>query len=113
MSVRVYVPSTLAALAGILADGVVPAGDERFVAVDETEEAEYAALLEAADVSAGLLEGPGRRVVIVAELDDPDAAVPLPLVRAVHADSEDVDPGDPDLPDLGWYAAQELADLLG
>jgi hypothetical protein len=109
----VYLPTTLAGLARLVADGQVPAGGDRFVAVDESEEAEYDALSEAADASAALLGGPGRRVVVVADVPEADGAFPTSLVAAVHADTDVVDPADGDLPDLGWYAVQEIADLLG
>jgi hypothetical protein len=109
--VRVYVPATLTMLADLVARGQVDAGD-RFVAEDESEEAEYDALAEAAEAAAGLLDGPGRRVVVVADVPDPDAAFPFDLVAAVHADTEDVDPAADDSPDLGWYAVQEIGDLL-
>lgn len=109
---RVYLPTTLPGLAELVAAGQVPAGDDRYVAADETEEAEYDALAEAAAMAGGLLDGPGRRVVVVADVPDPDAAFPISLVAAVHADTEDVDPSSGDLPDLGWYAVQEIEDLL-
>ena len=109
---RVYVAATRPLLAGYVADGRVPAGDDRFVAEDDTEEAEYDALEAAADAAAELLDGPGRRVVVVADVSDPDAAFPITLVAAVHADTEDVDPAARDLPELGWYAVQEIPDLL-
>lgn len=112
MSVRVYIPTTLDGLTRFVERASVPVEAERFVAADESEESEYAALLAAAEASATRLEGPGRRVVVVAEIEDADHEVPLLLVRAVHADSEDVDPAAPDLPDLGWYAAQEIPDVL-
>jgi hypothetical protein len=51
-------------------------------------------------------------VVVVADVPDADAAFPMSLVAAVHADTEPVDARDPDLPDLGWYAVQEVPDLL-
>ena len=109
MSVRVYVPGTIADLAAWSASGEVPAEAERFVAPDDTEDGEYAALVEAAAASAGLLRGPGRRVVLVAEVADPDAEVPMTEVVAVHVDSrEDPDPDD----DLAWFATQELPQLL-
>jgi hypothetical protein len=108
---RVYVPATLEMLGRFVAEGHVPAG-ERFLAADESEEAEYAALAEAADTAAALLDGTGRRAVVVADVPDVDAAFPTSLVAAVHADTEPVDARDPDLPDLGWFAVQEIPDLL-
>lgn len=109
---RVYVPTTLEGLAALAADGELPAAAERYVADSDAEEAEYAALVAAAVDSAAMLEGPGRRVVVVADLADPDGAVPLRLVDAVHADPADrpvdADPED----DLGWYATQEIGALL-
>ncbi|WKN49587.1 hypothetical protein [Nocardioides sp. Arc9.136] len=112
---RVYLPTTLTGLAAWHAAGEVPAGTDRVVAPDETEEGEYAALLGAADASAALLAGPGRRVVVVAELADgapSDGPVPLKQVVAVHADTEDrpVD-ADPD-EDLAWFATQEIEFLI-
>jgi hypothetical protein len=109
---RVYVPATLTVLAELAARGELPASADRFVPADDTEEAEYDALGEAAAASAALLGGTGRRVVVVAELDDPDGPVPLTLVAAVHADTDDVDPAAAGLPDLGWFAVQEIPDLL-
>ncbi|WP_122816655.1 DUF6912 family protein [Nocardioides pantholopis] len=109
MTSRVYVPATLADLAAYVGSGSVPASAERFEAPDETEEGEYAALAAAAEASAALLDGPGRRVVLVGEVDDPDAAVPLRRVVAVHVDAvEGADPDD----DLGWFATQEIPHLL-
>ncbi len=110
---RTYVPATLAILAELAARGELPPAGDRFVAADESEEAEYDALAEAAAASADLLGAPGRRVVIVADLADPDGAVPIVVVDAVHADTEDVDPSADELPELGWYAVQEIEDLLG
>ena len=108
MSHRVYLPTTLAELAGHAAAGLVPAGTERFLAPDDTEEGEYAALVEAATASAAL-PGAARRVVLVAEVTDADAAVPMRDVVAIHVDSrEDADPDD----DLAWFATQELPQLL-
>jgi hypothetical protein len=109
---RVYVPTTLAGLARLRDDGSLPASAERYVADGDTEEQEYAALMAAAADSADLLDGPGRRVVVVADVADADGAVPLRDVVAVHADPEDRPGGaDPD-DDLGWYASQELDALL-
>jgi hypothetical protein len=110
--VRIYVPATLAGLAGYLRSGAVPSTAERFVAPDDSEESEYAALEAAAVAAVGLLDGPGRRVVLVAEVADEDAAVPLDRLEAVHADTEPVDPAARDLPDLAWFATQEIEDLL-
>lgn len=109
---RVYVPATLDLLREYVGSGVVPADADRFLAPDEDEESEYAALEEAADASAALLGGRGRRVVLVAEVGDADAAVPLREVVAVHADTEEVATEAADLPDLGWFATQEIPDLL-
>jgi hypothetical protein len=110
--VRVYLPTTLAGLAGLRDNGELPASVERYVPEGDAEDQEYAALLAAAADSAALLGGPGRRVVVVAELADPDGAVPLDFVVAVHADPEDRPAdADPD-EDLGWYATQEIDVLL-
>ena len=110
---RVYLPTTLGGLAGLRDDGSLPASAERYVADGDTEEQEYAALMAAAADSAELLGGPGRRVVVVADLADPDAEVPLRDVVAVHADPTDRPAdADPD-EDLAWYATQEIDGLVG
>lgn len=112
---RVYLPSTVALLAELQAAGAVLVPEEAVVAEDDSEDAEYAALMTAADASAAILAGAGRRVVVVAELDkapEPGWSVPLKRVVAVHADTEDRPAGaDPD-EDLGWFATQEIPDLL-
>lgn len=108
---RIYLPTTLAGLAALRSAGL-GAAVERFVAADESEEAEYDALDAAAQDAAALLDGPGRRVVVVAEVDDADGPVRLDQVVAVHADSTAVDPAGRDLPELGWFATQEIDDLL-
>ena len=109
---RVYVPTTLAGLARLRDEGALPASSERYVADGDSEEDEYAALMAAAVDAADLLEGAGRRVVVVAEVADPDGDVLLRDVAALHADPEDrpadADPED----DLAWYATQELDQLL-
>jgi hypothetical protein len=110
--VRVYVPATRTVLAELVERGELPSAQGRFVATDESEEAEYDALTEAAAASAGMLGAPGRRVVIVADLAVPDGVLPVLRVVAVHADTEDIDPGGDDLPELGWFAVQEIEDLL-
>ena len=113
---RVYLPLTLAGLASARAEATVIVPDDLVVAVDDSEEQEYAALMTAADASAARLDGPGRRVVLVAELDrepQPGESVPRKRWAAVHADLEDrpVD-ADPD-DDLGWFGVQEIDSVLG
>ena len=109
MSVRAYLPTTLDLLARHHAEGAVPVDSDPITAEDASEEAEYAALMTAADASAALLDGPGRRVVLVAEVPDGAESVPLRLVASVHVDTEDdADPDD----DLAWYATQEISELL-
>jgi hypothetical protein len=115
VTIRAYLPTTLALLAEQHADGALVVTDDVVVVTEDDEEAEYDALMTAASVSAGLLGGPGRRVVVVAELDkapEPGWTIPLKRVVAVHADTEDrpadADPDD----DLGWFATQEIPFLL-
>jgi hypothetical protein len=139
MTVRVYVPTTLTALAGFLADGGIGPAPVRARAVTawlrevwpeaDEEEWEYAALTAAADDSAGLLttEDPPRRVVVAADVEaanesedstmvEIDRAFPMRLVRAVHADTADLERAtsyDPDaVGDLAWFGVQEIPDLL-
>ncbi len=107
---RVYVPTTLEHLSRFADLGYVPAEVDRFVAPGEDEESEYAALLAAGEASADLLAGPGRRVVLVAEVDDVDGAVAMEQVEAVHADTEAGAAADDD---LAWFATQEIPALLG
>ena len=107
---RVYVPTTLEALAGFVELGYVPESVERFVAPGDDEESEYAALVAAAEASALLLGGPGRRVVLVADVDDVDGSVAMGMAEAVHADI-DAEAGADD--DLAWFATQEIPALLG
>ncbi len=109
MSARVYVPTTLSGLAGFVADGSVPGSAPRVTAADDAEESEYTALMEAADASAAMLTGSGRRVVVVAEVADASGAIAMDRVVAVHVDTED-DAGEDD--DLAWFATQEIPDLL-
>lgn len=137
MTERVYLPVTQEQLAELVRSGSLPAGAAGH-AVTATlrrdwpdgseEEWEYAVLHRAAQdcadrVGAG---GPRRRMVLVAEVErvddgggagdaaDPTAitvvdAVSLTQVAAVHADADDhADPDD----DLGWYATQEIPDLI-
>jgi hypothetical protein len=110
---RVYVPLSVDALAAFFAAGSIGGSADRFVAEDETEEAEYDALAAAAEEAVGLLDGPGRRAVVVAEVADVDAGFGFDRVVAVHADTDQVDPAARVLPELGWFATQEIEDLLG
>lgn len=138
MSVRVYVPTTLTGLGDFVSDGGIGPAPVRARAVTawlreawgdaDEDELEYAALMAAADDSAGLLNGddPPRRVVLAADVDSPvddgesslvgiDSAFPMSLVQAVHVDTEDISGAayDPDeAGDLGWYAVQEIPALL-
>jgi hypothetical protein len=115
VSVRVYLPTTLELLAEQHAAGELVVTDDAVSSDDDAEEAEYSALMTAADASAAMLAGPGRRVVVVAELDkepEPGWTIPLKRVVAVHADTEDrPEDADPD-DDLAWFATQELEYLL-
>ena len=162
---RVFLPSTIPALAVALRAGelgpgplpgfaVTPALREAYASGD-TEELEYVALTEAARASLRLLAddpvAPSRRVVLAAELppelvgwdadsDEPAEVtikepVPVKLVAAAHVDDPQAGPdvrsavaalaaayaGDEDAMftvdgaeghELGWYAAQELSDLV-
>ena len=111
---RLYLPTTLDRLRTAWAAGSFEPQADVVVAEGDDEDSEYAALMTAADASAALLAGAGRRVVVVAEVADPAAAarpVPLKRVVALHADPVDRPAGaDPD-DDLAWYATQEV-DLL-
>ena len=115
---RLYLPATLHLLARLDRHGSLPVGDDVVVAADDSEDAEYHALVTAAETSATLADeldaGERRRVVVVAEVSSIRDSVALSEVVAVHADAEDLPTGvDPqDLDDLGWYATQEIPDLL-
>ena len=110
---RRYVPGSLPRLAEEWeADG--PQVVDAVLAEDDAEESEYAALMAAADVSAelvvGLPDGQRRRVVVVVETASAEGPATWRDVVAVHADDhDDADPDD----DLGWWATQEVGDLLG
>lgn len=114
---RLYVPATLDLLGRWHAAGEIPPGDPgvdgAFEAPDETEEGEYAALMAAAEASAALLRGPGRRVVVVADTRAADRPVPARDWVSVHADPTDRPAGADPEEDLGWFATQEIPDLLG
>lgn len=134
MSTRVWVPATTVLLARWSAAGEIPAGQGHAVTSalrqqwpdGGDEEWEYAVLLDGAEEAASLLEAPGRRVVVVVETAgvrelegtrvEFGEPVPWRRVVAVHADPEGarVEPGAPaeGEADLGWYAVQEVPDLL-
>jgi hypothetical protein len=110
---RFYLPLNVPGLAEAVSTGTVVGLAEGFVADDTSEEAEYAALVAAADASAGLLaglpDGARRRVVVVVEAEDHVGHAPWSQVVAVHADTADDTDTDED---LGWFATQEVDDLL-
>jgi hypothetical protein len=117
---RLYLPATLALLAE-LDHGSVLETSEAFVAADETEEAEYAALVAATEASGALLpgvegalaDGLRRRVVVVVEVAGEPDVIGIGDVVAVHADPADLGgQGAVQDDDLGWYATQEIPDLL-
>ena len=109
---RAYLPSTLGDLARDW-ERPGPEVQDPVVAEEESEESEYAALMGAADLSAervaGAPDGARRRVVVVVESGAARAAPRGSDVVAVHADDhDDADPDD----ELGWWATQEVPDLL-
>jgi hypothetical protein len=139
VTTRVYVPTTLAGLAGFIAGGGVGPTPVHARAVTawlreswpeaDEEEWEYAALMAAADDSATLLteDDRPRRVVLAADVEsvvesrdsstvEVIDAFPWRLVQAVHADTEEIEVAsgyDPDAAgDLGWFGVQEVLDLL-
>ncbi|MCP2258695.1 hypothetical protein LX15_002393 [Streptoalloteichus tenebrarius] len=120
---RVYVPATVAMLRRLVADGELsPVGGTAFAltpmlresyATGDTEELEYAAMMDAARAALRLLNTeleadpatPARRAVVSADVDDvqlrPDlddavvrlsGPVPLRSVAAVHVDLEAAEP---------------------
>jgi Family of unknown function (DUF6912) len=113
---RIYLPASLVALAELDGGSRLDTA-EAFVAADESEESEYAALVAAAESSAALVAGLGagrrRRVVVVADVPGEPVAIGIADVVTVHADPVDLGPGgaDPD-DDLAWYATQEIPDLI-
>lgn len=143
---RVYLPSTLSALAELARTGELgPAAPHGYAvtgalrdayADSDDEELEYFATSLAAEDSFALVTAPGagspaRRVVVVADLPDPQVTaaadvlgavtpigpVPRAAIAAFHLDDPDFvpDPADPEAAadqELLWYAAQELEDLI-
>ncbi len=113
---RLYLPATVELLGVWHRTGRMPADAERVLAADDDEESEYLALMTAADLSAGMLDRPGRRVVVVAETSAPQAELAFTDVVAVHADTADLSPVEAaaeDAADLAWFATQEVPALLG
>lgn len=111
MSSRRYVPATLPGLARTWGSAS-PDTTGAVVAEDSSEQAEYDALMTAADASAALLaglpDGSRRRVVVVVAEDAPDEPGWSDVV-AVHVDShDDAQPDD----ELGWWATQEIGTLV-
>ncbi len=117
---RVYLPTTLAGLAGAHAAGefaapleahAVTGAVREWYVTGDLEDLEYAAFTEAAEGSLRLLaaaEGPPRRVVVAADVPDGDvrprgderyrsavtvaSAVPLRTVASVHVDEVGAQP---------------------
>ncbi|MGN6721499.1 MAG: DUF6912 family protein [Marmoricola sp.] len=105
---RLYIPATLDQLRAYREAAAIPESADRIVATDESEEAEYLALMTAADASAEL--GVQRRVVIVADRPIEYGEIFWSELVAVHADAEPfTDPDD----EPGWYGLQEIAAILG
>ena len=76
-----------------------------------TDPVRVARMAQAAAESEALQGDFGRRVVVVAEAD-PDHPVLWRRVVAVHVDTEEVDFTADEVPDLGWFATQEVPALL-
>ena len=112
MTMRCYVPATVDLLRLLVGGGRLPDDVDRIEAEADDEESEYYALMDAAVAAAALLDGPGRRVVVVAEVDSAAAPISMGDVVAVHCDVEDrpadADPDD----DLAWFATQEIPGLV-
>lgn len=105
---RLYIPATLEQLRAYRDAAAIPEVAERVTAADESEEAEYLALMTAADASAAM--GAQRRVVIVADRPIEYGEIFWSELVAVHADGEPfTDPDD----EPGWYGVQEVAAILG
>ena len=105
---RLYLPSSLELLARLHA-GQPLTTDTAVEADDDSEDAEYAALLEAAETSAGIVGAGRRRVVVVAEVARRGDPVTVREVAAVHVDTEEgAAPDD----DLAWFATQEIGQLV-
>ena len=136
MTLRVYLPTTRAGLAALVETGrmegpltahaVTEALRQEWPEADD-EQAEYAALMAAADTSRELAATAGerRRTVVAADVAD-EAVDPVTsevdptLVtlttavswRQVAAALVDVADDANDDDDLAWFASQEIADLI-
>lgn len=105
---RLYVPATVEQLRAYRDAAAIPESADRITATDESEEAEYLALMTAADASAEM--GAQRRVVIVADRPIEYGEIFWSELVAVHADARPfTDPDD----EPGWYGVQEVAAILG
>ncbi len=105
---RLYLPGSLELLARLHAGEPLATG-AAVEADDDSEDSEYAALLTAAEASAGLVGAGRRRVVVVAEVPRRDDPVTVREVVAVHVDVEEgAEPDD----DLAWFATQEIGQLV-
>lgn len=91
---RIYLGTDAAGLRGLLAGE--PLTGERVAPPTDDEQDEFDALSTAAD------DGP---VVVTAEVEQPDDAVTLDLVAALHVDADGSG-------DLAWYAVQELETVI-
>ncbi len=136
---RVYIPATAAdvhelsdwsRLPGPRDAYALTGGVRRGLADLDDEEAEWALTAAAAEASVQLLHDQGiprgRRVVVVAHVDDQaidqDEGVPglvrltdglaLAQVACLLADAAEMDTATQPEDDLAWYATQELAQLL-
>lgn len=105
---RLYIPATLEQLSAYRDEARIPEDAARVVAADESEEAEYMALMTAADASADM--GAKRRVVIVADRPIEYGEVFWSELVALHVDAHPfTDPDD----EPGWYGVQEVGAILG
>ena len=131
MSVRIYVPMTMADLAALVAAGRLDGPLRAHAVTDGLREEwpegdedgwEYAALAAAADTSRSLAGPVGRRCVVAADVpdvapvggDDPtlvdvSADVPWKRIASAHVDTAE---GTDDEDDLAWFATQEIARLV-
>jgi len=109
---RVYLATTRDGLARLHEAGTMPADAVPVAAHGDDEDSEYAALMTAAALSAGLAPADGRRVVVVAEPVTAARPVAIADVVSVHCDTDDrAGDADPD-DDLAWFATQEIPDLI-